>query len=105
MLHITWHNLLLESCGCVIKFCLICSAKVAISTAYYCSNVVWLVKMFVYILCAVQESESSRADVMLDVDPEIIRKGVRTLMQQVAQIERERVSHSLLYSTVNIFCC
>ena len=28
---------------------------------------------------------------ILDVDPEIIRKGVRSLMQQVAQIERERV--------------
>jgi hypothetical protein len=27
----------------------------------------------------------------MDVDPEIIRKGVRSLMQQVAQIERERV--------------
>lgn len=67
----------------------------AISTAYYCSNVVCEVKLFFYILCAVQETESSRADVMLDVDPEIIRKGVRTLMQQVAQIERERVSYSL----------
>lgn len=28
--------------------------------------------------------------VVLDVDPEMVRKGVRTLMQQVAQIERER---------------
>ncbi|KAF6213862.1 hypothetical protein GE061_011587 [Apolygus lucorum] len=33
--------------------------------------------------------ESSR-DVILDVDPDAVRKGVRTLMQQVAQIERER---------------
>lgn len=29
---------------------------------------------------------------LIDVDPEIVRKGVRNLMQQVAQIERERVS-------------
>ncbi|XP_014470851.1 PREDICTED: centromere-associated protein E [Dinoponera quadriceps] len=29
-------------------------------------------------------------DVILDVDPEAVRKGVRSLMQQVAQIERER---------------
>lgn len=29
----------------------------------------------------------------IDVDPEVVRKGVRALMQQVAQIERERVSH------------
>lgn len=27
-----------------------------------------------------------------EIDPEIIRKGVRNLMHQVAQIERERVS-------------
>ncbi|XP_058812044.1 rootletin isoform X2 [Topomyia yanbarensis] len=27
---------------------------------------------------------------IIDVDPEMVRKGVRTLMQQVAQIERER---------------
>lgn len=26
----------------------------------------------------------------MDVDPELVRKGVRTLMQQVAQIEREK---------------
>lgn len=30
-------------------------------------------------------------DGIVDVDPEIVRKGVRNLMQQVAQIERERV--------------
>ncbi|KAK6626450.1 hypothetical protein RUM44_008923 [Polyplax serrata] len=29
-------------------------------------------------------------DPTIDVDPEIVRKGIRTLMQQVAQIERER---------------
>ncbi|KAL6255819.1 hypothetical protein P5V15_013062 [Pogonomyrmex californicus] len=29
-------------------------------------------------------------DIILDVDPEAVRKGVRSLMQQVAQIERER---------------
>lgn len=31
-------------------------------------------------------------DGAVDVDPEVVRKGVRNLMQQVAQIERERVS-------------
>ena len=36
-----------------------------------------------------------RGDPIIDVDPEIIRKGVRTLMQQVAQIERERVKKKL----------
>lgn len=30
-------------------------------------------------------------DGAIDVDPEVVRKGVRNLMQQVAQIERERV--------------
>lgn len=39
------------------------------------------------------ESRShSTENLILDVDPELIRKGVRTLMHQVAQIERERVS-------------
>lgn len=32
-------------------------------------------------------------DGSIDVDPEVVRKGVRNLMQQVAQIERERVIH------------
>lgn len=36
-----------------------------------------------------QEHDVNR-DVILDVDPEAVRKGVRSLMQQVAQIERER---------------
>lgn len=31
-------------------------------------------------------------EVILDVDPEAVRRGVKSLMQQVAQIERERVS-------------
>lgn len=30
-------------------------------------------------------------DIIGDIDPEVVRKGVRNLMQQVAQIERERV--------------
>lgn len=34
---------------------------------------------------------------MIEVDPEMVRKGVRTLMHQVAQIERERVSFSFLF--------
>ncbi|ENN80752.1 hypothetical protein YQE_02829, partial [Dendroctonus ponderosae] len=33
-------------------------------------------------------------DGSIDVDPEVVRKGVRNLMQQVAQIERERASNS-----------
>lgn len=37
-----------------------------------------------------------------DIDPEVIRKGVRSLMQQVAQVERERVSLNLFSS---IFMC
>lgn len=38
-------------------------------------------------------------DVSFDIDPEVVRKGVRNLMQQVAQIERERVntSRSIFY--------
>lgn len=30
-------------------------------------------------------------DMVADIDPEVVRKGVRNLMQQVAHIERERV--------------
>nr|CAD7568360.1 unnamed protein product [Timema californicum] len=33
---------------------------------------------------------------LVDVDPEVVRKGVRNLMQQVAQIERERSSEQSL---------
>lgn len=36
-----------------------------------------------------QEPPEGRG-VAIDIDPEIVRKGVRNLMQQVAQIERER---------------
>lgn len=43
-----------------------------------------------YIFLA-QEPPDGRGSV-IDIDPEIVRKGVRNLMQQVAQIERERVS-------------
>ncbi|XP_011881530.1 PREDICTED: rootletin-like [Vollenhovia emeryi] len=35
----------------------------------------------------------SSGDIILDVDPEAVRKGIRSLMQQVAQIERERDDH------------
>jgi len=42
-------------------------------------------------LVSAHDHGDSRGDAILDVDPEIIRKGVRSLMQQVAQIERERV--------------
>ncbi|XP_076662657.1 ciliary rootlet coiled-coil, rootletin isoform X2 [Andrena cerasifolii] len=38
----------------------------------------------------VQDHSDSVRDMILDVDPEVVRKGVRSLMQQVAQIERER---------------
>lgn len=44
-----------------------------------------------------QDHIDSTRDVILDVDPEIVRKGVRSLMQQVAQIERERVISKVLY--------
>jgi len=46
--------------------------------------------------CAVQDHSDGRGDAVIDVDPEVIRKGVRSLMQQVAQIERERVSETHL---------
>lgn len=53
------------------------------------------------------ESRSLSCDNMIiDVDPELVRKGVRTLMHQVAQIERERVSNyvlNYLFMTLNIF--
>ncbi|CAH1181054.1 unnamed protein product [Phyllotreta striolata] len=38
-------------------------------------------------------------DGAVDIDPEIVRKGVRNLMQQVAQIERERDDYKLQVST------
>ena len=44
-----------------------------------------------FIGISVQDHGDVRGDAIIDVDPEIIRKGVRSLMQQVAQIERERV--------------
>lgn len=40
---------------------------------------------------SVSEHSEIQRDVIIDVDPESVRKGVRNLMQQVAQIERERV--------------
>jgi hypothetical protein len=48
-------------------------------------------QLVTYWLVSVQDHGDSRGDTIVDVDPEIIRKGVRSLMQQVAQIERERV--------------
>lgn len=49
------------------------------------------------------ESRSLSVDnLIVDVDPELVRKGVRTLMHQVAQIERERVS--LNYLTEYLLC-
>jgi len=42
-------------------------------------------------LVSAHDHGDSRGDIIVDVDPEIVRKGVRSLMQQVAQIERERV--------------
>lgn len=47
------------------------------------------ITVFILFLLLAQE-----VDGIVDVDPEIVRKGVRNLMQQVAQIERERVSLS-----------
>lgn len=42
--------------------------------------------------CHDNRSVCGSENVLIDVDPEMVRKGVRALMQQVAQIERERVS-------------
>lgn len=39
-----------------------------------------------------QDHGNAGRDIVFDVDPEVVRKGVRSLMQQVAQIERERVN-------------
>jgi rootletin len=39
-------------------------------------------------------------DGAVDVDPEVVRKGVRNLMQQVAQIERERDDYKTQVATV-----
>ncbi|XP_063909729.1 rootletin isoform X3 [Zophobas morio] len=39
-------------------------------------------------------------DGAIDVDPEVVRKGVRNLMQQVAQIERERDDYKTQVSTI-----
>ncbi|KAF7402943.1 hypothetical protein HZH66_005210 [Vespula vulgaris] len=36
------------------------------------------------------EHGDSSKDIVIDVDPEAVRRGMRSLMQQVAQIERER---------------
>lgn len=41
------------------------------------------------------EREKS-VDVIIDVDPDIVRKGIRNLMQQVGQIERERVCRQII---------
>lgn len=42
--------------------------------------------------CPAQEHAEGNRELILDVDPEAVRRGVKTLMQQVAQIERERVN-------------
>lgn len=41
-----------------------------------------------------------RPETFVEIDPETVRKGVRNLMQQVAQVERERVSKLTLVSKV-----
>lgn len=48
-----------------------------------------------------QDHERDRSvEVILDVDPDVVRKGIRNLMQQVAQIERERVIYDSIISVV-----
>ncbi|XP_024946085.1 rootletin isoform X3 [Cephus cinctus] len=47
-----------------------------------------------------QDHGDGGRDVVLDVDPEAIRKGVRSLMQQVAQIERERDDYKTEISNI-----
>lgn len=49
---------------------------------------------------SVQDHADSNRDVIFDVDPEAVRKGIRFLMQQVAQIERERVTICILFIIV-----
>lgn len=39
----------------------------------------------------VAQEHDGRGECHVDIDPEVVRKGVRNLMHQVAQIERERV--------------
>lgn len=39
-----------------------------------------------------QQASAAATAEIIDVDPESVRRGVRALMHQVAQIERERVS-------------
>lgn len=52
-------------------------------------KVVPTIQLFIADLTELGHDEKDGA---IDVDPEVVRKGVRSLMQQVAQIERERVS-------------
>lgn len=49
--------------------------------------------MKVILLCFLAHDDAK--DGSIDIDPETVRKGVRNLMQQVAQIEREKVTSIL----------
>lgn len=56
-------------------------------------------KLFV-ILVMEQGSEPIRMDGKI-VDPEVVKKGVRNLMQQVAQVEREKDDYKSQISNMN----
>lgn len=47
--------------------------------------------IFYFFLTIGHEHGDASKDIVIDVDPEAVRRGMRSLMQQVAQIERERV--------------
>lgn len=47
---------------------------------------------YLFAIFLFQDHGDSSREVVLDVDPEAVRKGVRSFMHQIAQIERERVS-------------
>lgn len=58
-----------------------------------------IMKLFV-ILVMEQGSEPIRMDGKI-VDPEVVKKGVRSLMQQVAQVEREKDDYKSQVSNMN----
>lgn len=62
-------------------------------------NFVNLIKLFV-ILVMEQGTEPIRMDGKI-VDPEVVKKGVRNLMQQVAQVEREKDDYKSQLSNMN----
>lgn len=62
-------------------------------------NFVNILKLFI-ILVMEQGTEPIRMDGKI-VDPEVVKKGVRNLMQQVAQVEREKDDYKSQLSNMN----